>query len=117
VSPFHEKTLRAETRYVGRIVSVEVQEVELETGQQAFREIVRHRGAVAVLAVRPDARFLFVRQFRKPVEQVVLEVVAGCWNWTSCPRTPPAASCARRPGTWPRPCAPGRGVSLARLCG
>lgn len=77
MSPFHEKTLRAETRYVGRIVSVEVQEVELETGQQAFREIVRHRGAVAVLAARPDGRFLFVRQFRKPVEQMVLEVVAG----------------------------------------
>ncbi len=77
MSPFHEKTLSAETRYVGRIVSVEVQEVELETGQQAFREIVRHRGAVAVLAQRPDGRFLFVRQFRKPVEAMMLEVVAG----------------------------------------
>ena len=62
---------------MGCVVSVEVQDVELETGQAAIREIVRHRGAVAVLARRPDGRFLFVRQFRKPVEQIMLEVVAG----------------------------------------
>lgn len=77
MSNFHEKTLRAEIRYVGKIVSVEVQDVELETGQVAIREIVRHRGAVAVLPRRPDGRFLFVRQFRKPAEQMLLEVVAG----------------------------------------
>ncbi|MBU1693874.1 MAG: NUDIX hydrolase [Verrucomicrobia bacterium] len=63
--------------YKGRILGLEVQEVGLDNGRQAVREIIRHGPAVAVLAQRPDGRFLFVRQFRKPVEQALLEVVAG----------------------------------------
>lgn len=87
----HEKTRTSKTLYSGRILGLEVQEVELPNGKTALREIVRHRGAVAVLARRADGRFLFVRQFRKPVEQVLLEVVAGN-------REPgePAETCARR---------------------
>ncbi len=86
-----EKTRTKKTLYSGRILELEVQEVELPNGKPALREIIRHRGAVAVLARRADGRFLFVRQFRKPVEQVLLEVVAGN-------REPnePAEECARR---------------------
>jgi len=72
-----EKTLNAKTIYDGRILRLEVQDVALEDGRVAFREIVRHRGASAVLARLPDGRFVFVRQFRKPVERVMLEVGAG----------------------------------------
>lgn len=73
----YEKTVAKKTLYSGRILGLEVQEVELPHGQRALREIIRHRGAVAVLARRSDGRFLLVKQFRKPVEQVLLEVVAG----------------------------------------
>lgn len=87
----YEKTVTRKTLYSGRILELEFQEVELPHGQLALREIIRHRGAVAVLARRSDGRFLFVKQFRKPVEQVLLEVVAGN-------REPnePAEECARR---------------------
>ncbi len=73
----HEKTLSVKTVYTGRILGLELQDVELANGKKAFREIVRHGGAVAVLARLPDGRFAFVRQFRKPVEQEMFEVVAG----------------------------------------
>lgn len=73
----YEKTLSSEIRYRGRIVDVEVQDVELETGARAVREIVRHVPAVAVVSRRPDGRFVFIRQFRKPAEQIMLEVPAG----------------------------------------
>ncbi len=72
-----EATLNVKTVYRGRILGLEVLDVELENGKKALREVVRHRGAVAVLARRPDGAFVFVRQFRKPVEQDLLEVVAG----------------------------------------
>ena len=72
-----EETLTSQRLYQGRILGLEVQEVRLEGGRKAVREIVRHGPAVAVLAQLPDGRFLFVRQFRKPVEQDLLEVVAG----------------------------------------
>ena len=73
----HEKTVSKKTVYAGRILTLESQEIEMENGKKGLREIIRHRGAVAVLARLPDGRFALVRQFRKPVEQEMLEVVAG----------------------------------------
>jgi ADP-ribose pyrophosphatase len=73
----HEKTITKKTIYTGRILGLEVQEIEMENGRRGLREIVRHRGAVAILARLPDGRFALVRQFRKPVEKELLEVVAG----------------------------------------
>lgn len=73
----HEKTIATKTIFAGRIITVETLEVELETGQRAYRELVRHKGAIAVLARRPDGRFLFVKQFRTGSQQVMLEIVAG----------------------------------------
>lgn len=72
-----EKTISMERIYTGRIVSLELHDVELSNGHKAKREVVRHGPAVAVVAQRQDGRFVFVRQFRKPVEQPMLEVVAG----------------------------------------
>lgn len=72
-----EKTLSCETIYNGRVVKLDVVEVELDSGIRSKREIVRHPGASAVLAQLSDGRFVFVRQFRKPVERVLLEIVAG----------------------------------------
>lgn len=87
----YEKTRSSKMIYRGRLLGLEVQEVEFENGRTALREIVRHGGAVAVLAQRPDGRFLFVRQFRKPVEQPLLEVVAGNRDPNETPE-----ACARR---------------------
>lgn len=72
-----ELTKSSRTIYDGRVVRLELLDVELEDGRPAFREIVRHARAVAVLAREPDGRFLFVRQFRKAMESLCLELVAG----------------------------------------
>lgn len=77
MKPMFEKTISTKTIFEGRIIRVETLDVELETGQRAYRELVRHHGAVAVLARRPDGKFLFVRQFRIGSQEVMLEVVAG----------------------------------------
>jgi ADP-ribose pyrophosphatase len=75
--PLYERTLSSAPGFSGRLLNVEVLEVELEPGVRARREIVRHPGAAAVVARTPDGRFLFVRQFRKPLERETLEIVAG----------------------------------------
>ncbi len=74
---FREKTLTSKFVFEGKIVRLEIQDVELEDGRTAYRELVRHKGAIGVLARTPEGRFLFVRQFRKPVEALMTEVVAG----------------------------------------
>ncbi len=73
----YEKTLSRKTVYEGRILDVDVLDVELENGKTSVREIVQHGVAVAIIPQLPDGRFVFIRQFRKPVERICFEVVAG----------------------------------------
>lgn len=73
----NERTVSITPEFKGRLFSVETVVVELEPGHRAKREIVRHPGAIAAVARVPDGRFVFVKQFRKPVEREVLEVIAG----------------------------------------
>ncbi len=86
-----EKTLTAQRAFSGRLLSLDVLEVELEPGVRSRREVVHHPGAVAVLARTPDRRFVLVRQYRKPIEQEVTEIIAGCLE----PGEQPAACAAR----------------------
>ena len=72
-----EKTLQTRRAFDGRLLKVDVLDVELDNGRRAIREVVRHPGAVAALVRLPSGRFLLVRQFRKAIEQDLLEVVAG----------------------------------------
>jgi ADP-ribose pyrophosphatase len=73
----YEKTLTRKIVYEGHILDVEVQEVELETGRKSIREIVLHGVAVAIIPRLADGRFVFIRQFRKAMDRVCFEVVAG----------------------------------------
>lgn len=72
-----EKTISKKTVFEGRILSVDVHEIELSGGRTGTREIVRHGPAVAVIARRRDGRFVFIRQFRKAMERICFEVMAG----------------------------------------
>jgi ADP-ribose pyrophosphatase len=74
--PFYEKTLETKPIFQGRIISLQVDTVRLPNGETATREIVRHPGAVAVVALLGD-RMLVVEQFRKPLEKVQVEIPAG----------------------------------------
>jgi ADP-ribose pyrophosphatase len=73
----YEKTLSRKTVYEGLILNVDVLEVELENGKKSRREIVQHGVAVAIIPQLPDGRFVFIKQFRKPMERICFEVVAG----------------------------------------
>lgn len=72
-----EKQLSRTDIYKGRIIEVAVDDVELENGAKAKRELVMHPGGVCVAALTDQDEMLFVRQFRYPYREVVLEVPAG----------------------------------------
>ncbi|WP_246042075.1 NUDIX domain-containing protein [Cohnella pontilimi] len=74
--PFYEETLETKPIFQGRIISLQVDTVRLPNGGTATREIVRHPGAVAVLALL-DGKMLVVEQFRKALEKVQVEIPAG----------------------------------------
>ena len=54
-----------------------VDRVELENGHETSREVVEHPGGVCVAALTEKNELLFVRQFRYPYGEVVLELPAG----------------------------------------
>jgi len=63
--------------YDGKILSLELDEIQEEGGTRALREVVRHRGSVAALPVDDEGRLVLVRQYRHPVGQALWEVPAG----------------------------------------
>jgi ADP-ribose pyrophosphatase len=73
----NEKTVSSRRVFDGRLLKLDVLEVELADGRRTRRELVRHPGAVAIWARAPDGRLVFVRQFRKALESDLLEIVAG----------------------------------------
>ena len=73
---FTEKTLASQRMYTGRIISVDLVDIELPDGRKAKREVVRHGNAVAILARRPDGKFVFVKQYRKAAEETGYEVTS-----------------------------------------
>ncbi|KKX56891.1 NUDIX hydrolase [Brevibacillus borstelensis] len=73
----YEKTISSQTIYEGKVITLKVDEVLLPNGHTAKREIVTHQGAVAVMALTDEGKLVAVRQFRKPLEQVIVELPAG----------------------------------------
>ena len=72
-----EKTLTREYIYRGKILNLRRDTAELPNGETAAREVVEHHGGVTIAAVTEDDELLFVRQFRYPQGELLLELPAG----------------------------------------
>ncbi len=72
-----EKTLESQEIFDGRVIHVTLDTVELEDGKTSKREVVGHPGGVCIAALTENNELLFVRQFRYPYKEVVLELPAG----------------------------------------
>lgn len=72
-----EKTLESKKIFDGRVIHVTVDKVELQNGNTSTREVVEHPGGVCISALTKDDELLFVKQFRYPYKEVVLELPAG----------------------------------------
>ena len=86
-----ETTLRSERIYTGRIVKLDLLDVRLPDGKEARREIIRHPGAVAMVALDAEERVLLVRQYRNAADRILLEIPAGTLNPDEAP-----LACAQR---------------------
>ncbi|MCS4488104.1 NUDIX hydrolase [Streptococcus sciuri] len=75
---FEEKTLKRTEIFDGRIFKVAVDEVKLPNNLgTSKRELVFHKGAVAILAITAERKIILVKQYRKAIEQVSYEIPAG----------------------------------------
>lgn len=72
-----EYLINSEFVYEGRAVSVRVDRVRKRNGLETTREIVRHRDCIVALPLDKDNNVLLVRQYRRAVDKVLLELPAG----------------------------------------
>lgn len=72
-----ERVISEETVWSGYILDVNRLKVDLPNGREAGRDVVRHPGAVAIVALTDDGRICLVRQYRAALGRVTVEIPAG----------------------------------------
>ena len=72
-----EPTVTSETMFQGKILNLRVDKVRMPDGLLATREIAEHGASICAVALDDKGNVLMVRQYRKPTESQLLEVVAG----------------------------------------
>lgn len=71
-----EERLDGEVLFEGRMLRLDRDTVRLPNGHKSTREVVRHPGAVGIIAIQ-DQQVLLVRQYRYAIAQETLEIPAG----------------------------------------
>lgn len=72
-----EKTVEKNYVYKGRIINVRCDKAQLHNGNPCTREVVEHNGGVCIAPITENKELIFVRQFRYPYMEMVLELPAG----------------------------------------
>lgn len=72
-----ERTLNCEVVYKGSIFSIEKHKVALPNGKLSERDLIKHNGAVAIIAITKENKLLLVKQYRKAIEDTIFEIPAG----------------------------------------
>ena len=80
-----------DTKFRGRVITVNVERVALPNGETADYEIVHHPGGAAVVAIDDQQRVCLLRQFRPAAGGWVWELPAGRIE----PGEPPAETARR----------------------
>jgi 8-oxo-dGDP phosphatase len=74
----HEyRVVSSEPVYEGRVISLRKDTVAMPGGGDSVREVVRHPGAVAVVALDDDDNVVLLSQYRHPVGKHLWELPAG----------------------------------------
>ena len=72
-----EKQIKREEIYKGRVINVVSDDVSLDDGSIAKREVVLHRGGACIALQDDDGKYFMVKQYRYPHEKEMLEFCAG----------------------------------------
>lgn len=83
--------MKSDKIYEGKILNLRVDTVEMPDKKYSKREIVEHSGGVAVVALTDEGKVVMVRQFRKAIEDYLLELPAGKLEYGEDP-----LECAKR---------------------
>ena len=71
-----EHKLSSEVKFDGKLIQVTYDIADVN-GKEAWREVVHHPGASAVVAIDEDNRIIMEKQFRYALNDYLLEIPAG----------------------------------------
>ena len=71
-----ERKLSSEMKFDGKLIKVTYDVAEVN-GKEAWREVVHHSGASAVVAIDEENRIIMEKQFRYALNDYLLEIPAG----------------------------------------
>lgn len=77
IEELKEKTISSEKIYEGAVLNLRRDKVVLPDKNNSYREVVEHNGGVTILALNQVGKILMVKQYRKAVDNVLLELPAG----------------------------------------
>ncbi len=86
-----ESKIRSKKIFKGKILNLYFDEVRLPNNKISTREKVEHPGAVAIVPVTEKMEIILVKQYRYPVEKILIEIPAGKLD-----RDEPPLECAKR---------------------
>ncbi len=72
-----EKCIESAYLYEGSVVRLRLETVEVQNGNTAKREIVEHCEGVCVVALGNEGEVYLVKQYRRPLDDFLLELPAG----------------------------------------
>ncbi len=72
-----EKQIEKNYVFKGKIINVRKDIALLPDGNTASREVVEHKGGVCIAPLTDNGELIFVRQFRYPYMEEILELPAG----------------------------------------
>ena len=76
MSLHREKQISQEMKFDGRLIKVTFDVADVN-GKEAWREVVHHPGASAIVVIDDQGRIVMERQFRYALDRGLLEIPAG----------------------------------------
>jgi len=95
------EVVESETVYRGRALNVRRERVRLPNGHVATFDVVDHPASVAMVPVDQEGRIWFVRQYRHPPGETMLELPAGTLSAGEDPQACAVRECREEIGMSP----------------
>ncbi|QRN41491.1 MAG: NUDIX domain-containing protein [Neisseriaceae bacterium] len=72
-----ERKISSDLIYESNFVKISRDKIQLPNGNNSYRIVINHPGAVCILATTKDNKVILVKQFRYAVGEALLEIPAG----------------------------------------
>jgi len=80
------KVVKSEKIFSGMVFDVKLDLLKYDSGNDGRREVIHHNGGAVILPVNKEGKIILVKQFRYPLQKVLLEAPAGKLEINEDPR-------------------------------